>query len=79
MDRVVVLHRDLNGVRSERYFQNWSNAQVAMDKDVEQMGGEIRERRCEISDDRAVYEVYSFLGERGGCGWWLTEEELEDC
>ena len=76
--RIVVLHKNLNGETSERFFLNWSNAEVALEKDVKATGGEVRERNVDIDGDKWKYGVYSFLGAAGGCGWWLTEHDLED-
>lgn len=82
MADIVILHKNFNGRQSVRYFMNWSNAQVAMDKDVEEcikeFGGEIRERIVAFSGDIARYEVYAFFGEEGACGWYLSEEYFED-
>lgn len=82
MADIVILHKNFNGHKSVRYFMNWSNAQVAMDKDIEEclkeFGGEIRWRFVDFTGDIAKYEVYAFLGERGGCGWYLSEEYFED-
>lgn len=83
MADVVVLHKNFNGRESARYFLNWSNAQVAVDKDVtdcmKTFGcGEIREKRSGIKDDIAVYEVYAYFQAIGGCSWYLTEEYFED-
>ena len=78
----ICLHKNLNGEKSQRYFLNWSNAQASLDADVKKTckkyGGEIHNKVVDTSGNIWKYEVYAYLGEHGGCSWYLSEEYFED-